>query len=185
MSEQEIPLEGLQEGIMEKGGEAKEKEKERWTFHVALSTACIAVLAAIASLLSGHHENESLIDQIKASDQWSYYQAKSIKNEIVNSTGKVLEAIPGKGAAPGNLQATAARYEKEKEEIKKKAEEFEADSSKHLGIHLTLAKAVTIFQIAIAISAISILTRRKLLFYGSLILAAGGIAFLLMALIPG
>ena len=36
-------------------------------------------LAAIAALLAGHAANEALLEQIKASDQWSYYQSKSIK----------------------------------------------------------------------------------------------------------
>ena len=155
------------------------EQKEKWTLYVALSTACIAVLAAIAGLLSGHHVNEALIEQIKSSDQWNFYQSKSIKAEIAASTGKILEAIPGK-VAPGEDKQAVARYEKEKEDIKKKAEEDELKADQHLQTHVTLSKAVTIFQIAIAISAISILTRKKPLWYGSILLSLIGIVFLLM-----
>jgi len=178
MEEQEIPTEELQEKIHE---EAEEK-KERWILHVALSTACIAVLAAIAGLLSGHHVNEALIEQIKSSDQWNFYQSKSIKAEIAGSTLKILEALPGKAPADEEKQATA-RYEKEKEAIKKIAEEDQEKAEKHLNTHVTLSKAVTIFQIAIAISAIAILTRRKKLWYGSIVLAMAGIVFLIMGII--
>jgi hypothetical protein len=45
-----------------------------------LSTAILAVSAAIAGLLSGQHVNEAMMNQMKASDQWNYYQAKSIKS---------------------------------------------------------------------------------------------------------
>lgn len=94
MEEQEIPTEGLQDKIHERAEESRNEEREKWTLHVALSTACIAVLAAIAGLLSGHHVNEALIHQIKASDQWNYYQSKSIKSEIAASTDKLLSAMP-------------------------------------------------------------------------------------------
>src|SRR5579862_8916553 len=157
MEEQEIPTEHLQEAINEKA----EEKKEKWTLMVALSTAVMAVLAAIAGLLGGHQVNEALIDQIKASDQWNYYQAKGIKSEIAASTGKILHALPA-AAAVVDDSAAVAKYEKEKEEIKKTAEEHEKDSAAHLDKHVTLSKAVTIFQIAIAISAIAILTRRKI-----------------------
>jgi Domain of unknown function (DUF4337) len=179
MEEQEIPTEGLQEKIHEEAEETRREEKEKWTLYVALSTACIAVLAAIAGLLSGHHVNEALIEQIKSSDQWNFYQSKSIKAEIAASTASILEALPGK-TVPAASKEAVERYEKEKEEIKKKAEEDETKADEHLQKHVTLSKAVTIFQIAIAISAISILTRRKPLWYGSILLSAVGIVFLIM-----
>src|SRR5580704_2889580 len=119
MEEQEIPTEHLQEAINEKAEEAR----ERWTLYVALSTAFIAVLAAIAGLLGGHHVNEALIDQIRSSDQWAFYQSKSIKAEIASSTQKILEAMPGKPVPTDDNKAAVARYEKEKEDIKTKAEE--------------------------------------------------------------
>ena len=157
MEEMEVPTEHLQEAIQEKA----EEEKEKWVLYVALSTAFIAVLAAIAGLLGGHHVNEALIDQIRSSDQWAFYQAKSIKAEIAASTLKILEAMPGKPVPADENKAALARYEKEKEDIKTKAEEDEKSSEAHLGRHVTLSKAVTIFQIAIAISAIAILTRKN------------------------
>jgi hypothetical protein len=177
MEEQEIPTEHLQEAISEKAEEAR----ERWTLFVALSTAFMAVLAAIAGLLGGHHVNEALIDQIKASDQWNYYQAKGIKSEIAASTDKVLHNLSTK---PVDEESKAAvdKYEKEKADIKDKAEEFEKSSEAHLTKHVTLSKAVTIFQIAIAIAAIAILTRRKVLWYGSILLTIAGAFFLITGL---
>jgi hypothetical protein len=175
MEEMEVPTEHLQEAIHEKAEEAR----ERWILNVALSTAVMAVLAAIAGLLSGHHANEALIDQVKSSDQWSFYQAKSIKSEIAASTAKILGAMPGQIVPEENKQAIA-RYEKEKEDIRRQAEEAEKSSEKHLTKHVTISKAVTIFQIAIAISAISILTRRKALWYASIVLTLVGGVFLII-----
>ena len=182
MEEQEIPIDQLQDKISEEAEEAKREQREKWTLHTALGTACIAVLAAIAGLLSGHHVNEALINQIKASDQWNFYQSKSIKSEIAASTYKILGNMPDAKLGGENV-ATLARYEKEKEEIKKVAEEFQEKSEKQLGIHVTLSKAVTIFQIAIAIAAISILTRKRTLWYGSIVLTIVGAVFLFIGIL--
>jgi hypothetical protein len=182
MEEQEIPTEHLQDEISENASEKLKEERERWTLYVALSTAIMAVLAACAGLLSGDHANEALIAQIKSSDQWNFYQAKSIKSEIAASTTKIMKVLP---AIPGvvNDSIVLAKYEKDKEAIKKIAEEDEADSAAHLKRHETLSKAVTIFQIAIAISAIAILTRRKILWYCALVLTAAGSVFLILGVL--
>ncbi len=178
MEEMEDPTEKLKE-IQEEVLENERKEK--WTLHVALSTAVVAVLAAIAGLLSGHHANEAMIEQIKAGNQWSYYQAKSIKSELAVSTAQLMVAV-GKPAA-GDQEAKQVRYEKEKEEIKKEAEQCEKNAEGHLRQHTILAKSVTIFQIAIAIAAISILARKKRLWHVCLLLSAVACGFLILGII--
>ncbi len=179
MEEIEVPTEHLQEAIHEKAEEKKNEEKEKWMLGVALSTAVMAVLAAIAGLLSGHHVNEAMIEQIKSSDQWAFYQSKSIKSEIAASTDKILHTLSAKTVDEDNSK-NLARYEKEKEEIKKEAEEDAKSSEAHLAKHVTISKAVTIFQIAIAISAIAILTRRKTLWYAAIALTLAGSVFLIL-----
>src|SRR6266699_2146041 len=81
MEEAEVPLEHLQEQVHH----SAEHSGATWISWVALSTALLAVLAAIAGLLSGKHANEAMISQIEASDQWSYYQAKSIKAAVLDA----------------------------------------------------------------------------------------------------
>lgn len=179
MEEIEIPTEHLHEEIQEKA----EERKERWILYVALSTAFMAVLAAVAGLLAGHHANEALIERVKASDQWSYYQAKNLKAEIAANTDKILHTLSAKPVTEDNSKLVA-RYEKEKETIKKTAEEAEKNSEDHLNKHVPLASAVTAFQIAIAISAIAILTKRKKLWYGGILLTLVGVVFLLLGIIP-
>src|ERR1700761_9406212 len=110
----EIPTEHLHEQI-EEGAEEK---RERWTMFLALSTAFMAVLAAFGGLLAGHHANEALVERMKGSDQWNFYQAKNLKEEIAVNTDLVLQAV-GKGGVDHSKDI--ARYEKEKADIKKDA----------------------------------------------------------------
>jgi hypothetical protein len=177
MEELEVPTEHLHEKIHE----SAEESKEKWILYVALSTAFIAVLAAVAGLLGGHHSNEALIDQVKSSDQWAVYQAKGIKLEINAATAKIIAANSGKEVSPEN-QSKLKRYEAEKDSIKHSAVHFQESSEQHLEKHVSFAKSVTIFQISIAISAIAILTRRKLLWIASILLAIAGSVFLVIGL---
>ncbi len=176
----EIPTEHLSEEIQEKA----EENRERWTRYLALSTALMAVLAAVAGLLAGHHANEALIERAKASDQWNFYQSKNLKQEIAVNTDIILHALGKTDTAVKDHSADVARYNREKADIRKEAEDDEHNSEAHLAKHVPLASAVTAFQIAIAISAIAILTRRKNLWYGSLVLTAIGIVFLIIGLLP-
>jgi len=176
----EIPTEHLSEEIQEKA----EEQKERWTLYVALSTALMAVLAAVAGLLAGHHASEALIERAKSSDQWNFYQAKNLKEEIAVNTDQILHALGKTDTGVKDHSADIARYEREKADIRKEAEEDEKKSETHLGKHVPLASAVTAFQIAIAISAISILTRRKKLWFGSLVLTLIGIGFFIAGILP-
>ena len=183
MEEIEVPTEHLHEEIQE----GAEERKEKWILFVALSTALMAVLAAVAGLLAGHHANEALIERVKASDQWNFYQSKNLKQEIAINTDKILHLLAaekGGVVAVEDNSAAIARYDKEKEAIKKTAEEAEHESEAHLGKHVPLATAVTAFQIAIAVSAIAILTRRKKLWFGGLLLTIVGIVFLILGILP-
>lgn len=173
MEEAEVPLEGLHEHVQH----SAEHSREVWISWVALSTAILAVLAAIAGLLSGKHANEAMMSQIEASDQWSYYQAKSIK-------ASVLDAKISLATAPDEKDRTkAARYEEEQSEIKKDAEQKESAAKINFHRHEVYARGVTMFQIAIAIAAISALTKKRKFWIVSLLFGAVGCVFLVLGAI--
>lgn len=175
MDEIEVPTEHLHEVIHESIEHEKDHSAKGWSMYVAISTALMAVLAAISSLLAGHHSNESLVDQIKASDQWSYYQSKGIKAELKKIELNYHQATP----------ADVERYSKEQESIKKLAEELQETSSSHLESEKKFAMAVTFFQISIAIAAISILSKKKFLWIGSMFIGTAGLFVLIHGIITG
>lgn len=177
MEEIEVPTEKLHEDMQEHA----EHARERWIPQVALSSALIAVFAAIAALLAGHHSNEAMIEQIKASDQWNYYQAKGIKSSLLNAKLEILREM-GKNVKEEDSHK-AEEYKKQQEEISKDAQEKQDVSEKHLKTHEIYAKAVTFFQVAIAIAAISVLVRRRRFWFLSLVFGAFGVGFFIQALL--
>jgi Domain of unknown function (DUF4337) len=172
----EVPTEHLHETIHE-AAEGHHHHASGFNMQVALSTAILAVLAAVAALMAGHAANEALLEQMQASDQWSYYQSKSIKENVLTTKLALIVAM-GK-TIEGTDAKKLAEYKTDMEEIKTEAEAKEAESKSHMKHHVTLARSVTLFQIAIALSAIAVLTKKRPLWLTSLALGAiGGIFFI-------
>ena|SRR4029453_6119736 len=173
MEEAEVPLENLHEEIHHHA----EHSGENWISGVALSTAILAVLAAITGLLSGMHANEAMMSQIESSDQWGYYQAKSIKASVLDA--KIALANSQNEADSQKRD----RYEKEQEEIKSEAEAKQAEAKSNFHQHEILARGVTMFQIAIAIAAISALTKKRQFWLVSMLFGIAGCVFLALGLL--
>src|SRR5262249_47272246 len=151
MEEIEVPTEHLHEDMHE----AAHHARERWVTWVALSSALLAGFAAVTALLAGHHANEAMVDQIHASDQWSYYQAKGIKASVLSSRIELLKALGKETSAKD--EEKVAQYKEEQDEISKEAKEKEHASESHLQHHVIFARGVTMFQVAIAVAAIAAL----------------------------
>lgn len=177
MEAPEVPLEKVQETLEHHA----QSSEEKWISRVALSTAILAAFAAIASLLASDHSDEAMLEQIRASDQWSYYQAKTIKAAILGSKTDLAKSL---SAAPNERDAQKLdTYAKEEAEIRANAEEKQKSAEEHLHKHVRLARATTMFQIAIAVGAISVLARRKLYWFVGLAFGAAGIALLASGLL--
>jgi Domain of unknown function (DUF4337) len=175
MEDPEVPTEHLHEEIHHHA----EHSREKWVLGVALSSALLAGFAAVCSLMAGHHANEAMISQIESTDQWGYFQSKGIKETALTSKAEILEAL-GKPSSPADKEKVA-QYQRDKELIAKKADELEKEAQTHLRTHEVLASSVTMFQIAIAVGAISVLIRSRPFWLVSLGVGVVGIAFLIQS----
>lgn len=149
----------------------------RWTGPIAVSTAVLAALASIASLLSGYHTDEAMIEQVRASDQWNYYQAKSIKAAVLESKMELLPAL-GKEAAPKDADK-AREYEVDKAKISADATARQKSADEHRRRRQIMSVSVSAFQIAIGLCAIGLLTKRA--WFWVLALGFGGVGIAVMA----
>jgi LPS O-antigen subunit length determinant protein (WzzB/FepE family) len=172
MEEIEVPTEKAQEDINEHARESR----ERWISWVALSSALIAALAAVTALLAGHHANEGMLEKVQASNLWAYYQSKGIEKTQLELAQESL-AAQGKSLSEVRLKKIDD-YDQKRAETKKKANETQESAERHMSRHVVFARGVTMFQIAIAIAAISVLTKRTRYWYVALAFAAVGVFFL-------
>jgi uncharacterized protein DUF4337 len=158
---------------------------------VAIFSAVLATVGAVVSFLGGHTQNEALLykneavlKKTEASNMWNYYQAKSTKQNLAEFAAS-LATDP---ATREKFSANVKRYEVEKEDIKKKAEALEAETSAAneksahaLHPHEHLAISMTLLQIAIALASITVLTQKRWLLAGAGVAALGGAALGIIA----
>jgi hypothetical protein len=195
MPEEGLETQELKEKLEELGerAEGRERPSASWTLWLSLSTALLAVLAAVASLESGGWANEAIIakndavlHQSKADDAWAHYQAIAIKAVVYAVQS---EAATVGGAAP-KWKAEAEREKSQQADVRGEAESEQAaveraneSSESALHRHHQFAKSVTIFQVSIALAAIAALTRRKGMWWSSLVIGASGIVFFVLGLV--
>ncbi len=180
----EIDTDKLRETIDE------EIEKEGGTLlrTIALTTAVFAAMAAVASLEAGGTVNEALALkteatrlQAEASDQWAYYQAKGLKATVAETQKTIWLALDK--APPEELAKNQERYAEDQRKSMEKAKELEiqrdekgkeADHLMHH--HHFYAQSVALLQVSIALGAVAALTRRRLVWIGSILLGLIGAA---------
>jgi Na+/glutamate symporter len=151
-------------------GHGDEHGESGSTNRIAMFTAILATVGAIFSYMGGATQanaglfkNNAALEKAQASNQWNYFQSKSTKQSLSELA---------RDLAPESKQSKyddkIARYEKEKKEIQKDAEKHEAiskdwdkQSDEQMHQHHRWAQATTVLQVAIALAAIALLTRRK------------------------
>ena len=157
---------------------------------IAVMTAIFATIGALFGYMAGATQNEALlfkneaaIRKTEASDTWNFYQAKSSKQNLAE-----LGATLTSGEQQARYAKEVERYKSEKEPLKDKADDLdkesaaaEAKSEAAMHTHHRWAQAMTLIQIAIALAAITILTRQRALGLGALGMAIGSIALGILA----
>jgi hypothetical protein len=146
----------------------KEKEKrEAWIKYVSLTVVVIAVAAATAAQWAGKFSSAVVMNQAWASDTWAFYQAKSLKQHLDESVQSLAAVQPnGQGAdLQKKVAERAARYEKEKAEIKAKAEGFEKARDVARARGAKMASVISLFSVSIAMASLCTVTKKKPLWF--------------------
>lgn len=128
---------------------------------LAVAAAIVASIEAIETSETIGEKNAAVLKQSQASDQWAFFQAKSLKHKMIE-----IAAASGTHPKAADMTREAQRYEAENEEIEKKAHELEherdealAAAVKHEKRHHGLTIAATLIHVAIAICTVSVITR--------------------------
>lgn len=178
MSDEHFHVHGPHDHAVEHGAQGGDTLASR----VAVMTAILSTIGAVFSYEGGAtqneammYKNEAVLKRTEASDQWAFYQAKSNKQHLAELA---LALVPAEQRAEYVKQAE--RYGNEKKEIQAKAQKLEEEarhfnelSAHAMHPHHRLAQATTLIQIAISLAAITVLTRRRWLFWAAGAAAAG------------
>lgn len=170
----------------------EELKAKEFTRRVALTTAIYALLLAIASLGGGNATKDMMLAQQQSTDQWAFYQAKSIREHQARIELERLELdLAERGAAMNQdvrerfeLQRSRTneeveRYETEKREIETRAREFEHDRDVNRAKDPYFDYGTSLLQIAIVLSSVAIISNSSRMFGFSLAIASVGCLLML------
>jgi hypothetical protein len=167
-----------------------DEKKEKWVMGVALTTTILAVCAAISSLRAGSYSTRIQIFTTKEANSWAYYQSKSIKEHNFRLQRDVfrLQQFLEEGMNPNarnyveervkEYDKEVSRYEKEKDEIKKEAESLIEQQEVLKQHNSNFALAVMLLQIAILMSSVAALIRRKPMWFVGLAFGVFGLVYM-------
>jgi Domain of unknown function (DUF4337) len=142
---------------------------------VAATMAILAAALAIVAVLGHLDTTEELLKQQKASDQWSYYQAKSIRRYTSEFARDVFQSM-NNTAMSQTYAKNIEKYRKDDEEIQKEAQGLEKESDVKGREALRLHFGEVFLEIAIVFASLAILTKRGMLWFASIGLGMTGAA---------
>lgn len=147
--------------------EELEKAKEPFDKMVAATMAILAAVLAVVSVMGHIMTTEELLAQQRASDQWNYYQAKSIRR-YQSEVARDLFSGMKLADQSQQYQKNSEKYRKDDEDIQKEAQGLERESHlrgrQALGFHF----GEVFLEFSIVLASLAILTKRRLLWYASI-----------------
>lgn len=157
--------------------EHSEHAKEPFDKKVAVTMAIIAAMLAVDGVMAHLLTTEELLLQQKASDQWSYYQAKSIRRYDSEVAADLFKGFRDLGPEPVEKYKKAAeKYRQDDEEISKEAKALEAESRMKGDQAHRLDYGEVFLELGIVFASMAILTKSNLLWATSIGSALVGLA---------
>jgi hypothetical protein len=161
---------------------------EKWMKGIAVTTTVLAVVASIASSRSSFYTAKAQLLTALQGSQWDYYQAKSIKQDLFENQQKAFQVILLGATSPEQREIVSkdlqdyakdiARYDKEKADIKKQAEDTGKDNGIIVRRGALFSLAVVFSQIGIMLSSVGALLKRKEMWIVGLIIGSVSLFFL-------
>nr|WP_320132300.1 DUF4337 domain-containing protein [uncultured Holophaga sp.] len=160
-----------------------EEKKEPWLNYLALTTVILAVCATLATFKGGGHSTRSILRQSQASDTWAFYQAKNIKGALYEIQSDNLQRILEEDNAHTRSHEEAlqtarkriAKYEQEKASLSQEAKRLEAERDAAARHGQAFGLSVIFLQIAILLSSIAALMKKKPLWLAGVAVGVAGL----------
>jgi hypothetical protein len=151
---------------------------------VSITISIMAVLVAAATLMGHRAHTEELLRQSQAADKWAQYQAKSVRLHETQGFSDVVNIVASldkeKGAAlREKYQKEVEHYQSDKEDISKEAKDLEEERDLAARKADRFDGGETLLEISLVICSITMLTKRKLFWFGGMLIGALGVGLAL------
>lgn len=148
---------------------------------VSFTMAVLSVLVAVVSLLGHRAHTEEVVLQAKSSDQWSYYQAKNIREHedaLFSEMAAFMNSNDAGAVSKFREKYTqeAARYKHEKDDIQTEARKLEREVAMERKRADRHDLAEVFLEIGLVITSITLLSGRRLFWHMGIVFSVVGIA---------
>jgi hypothetical protein len=178
----------------EHGGGRGKSGGERGNKKIALLISVFALLLAIAEMFGKSAQTEGISFNIKASDAWNFFQAKTIRQTTLRTAAQALTleaaTAPDQASKAALLKQaddwmkTVARYESDpvekdgRKELRAQAEAYEHQRDTQLARYHHYEFASAAYQIGIVLASAAVITGMMALVYAAIGLGVIGLAFM-------
>jgi hypothetical protein len=184
---------------------AESASEDRFNRKAALLIAVMAAVLAVGGLGGGNATDDMVLNTIRASDTWAFYQAKNVRQTMYEIEVAELESrSPADAARIADYKATIARYDDEpdpaapgdptkgegKKQLRAQAQAFEAARDTAIAQDNNFDLAEVAIQLALVLGSVAILAGNRAILIASAVLGAIGAlltlnGFLLLFALPG
>ncbi len=171
---------------MSQEGQEKTAWKDRIPMFIAITTLLLAACATLTSFKAAGYGNRMVLAQTQASDQWAYYQAKSIKEtqyqvqrDAMNAILPQAQRTEAVNTQLAGFEAEVKRYKAEKNEIAEEAKRMEAERDKARTYNTVYGQALMFLQVGILLSSLATINKANGYWYAGLAVGVVGVGFLL------
>jgi len=154
---------------------------------VGVQAAVLAVLLSAFTICAHRAHTETIVMGNEASNEWSHYQAKRIREYQLEMNSDLLKLTAPNNSETGKTIADYTKqrvqYNQELSEIKKNAEEKvkEGTLAHRRASYFDLSEGL--LEIALVLSSLYFLSHKKLFPFSGLLLGAGGVVVGLLGLL--
>jgi septal ring factor EnvC (AmiA/AmiB activator) len=157
---------------------------------IAITTLLLAACATLTSFKAGGYGNRMVLAQSQASDQWAFYQAKSIKETQYQIQRAALAALVASEIRTeavnkqlADFDKEISRYKQEKDDIAKEAKKLEAERDSARQYNSVYGQALMFLQVGILLSSLASINKVYGYWYAGTISGVIGIGLFLYAMI--
>ena len=131
---------------------------------IGVLVGIIGILLAAVTIASHREHTAAVIHKTEANDQWSYYQAKKIRGEVLGvgaSLSTLVSPSSDARAAAAKMQADRDRESQEADDLKKEAVAKEAESARAEQRALRFDLGEGLLELGLVLTSLYFLSKKK------------------------
>jgi hypothetical protein len=138
--------------------------EDKNTRRVGIAVGIVGILLSVATIASHRAHTNAVILRTEANDQWTYYQAKKIRESTSDVATTVLQALSADSAkiesSVHKLESARDKYADDAKEIQKEAvaKDKETDTEERRALRFDIAEGL--LELGLVLSSLYFLARK-------------------------